>query len=69
MFIYDKIPFLWKIILVIYSILDKEILIIIDLTDFLWCTNYWLNIRCDIAKYVLLTYYFTSNLIRLEYFN
>lgn len=69
MLIYDKIPFLWKIILVIYSILDKEILIIIDLTDFLWCTNYWLNIRSDIAKYVLLTYYFTSNLIRLEYFN
>lgn len=69
MLIYDKILFLWNIILVFYSILDKEILIIIDLTDFLWCTNYWLNIRDDIAKYVLLTYYFTSNLIRLEYFN
>lgn len=69
MLIYDKILFLWKIILIFYSILDKEILIIIDLTDFLWCTNYWLNIRGDIAKYVLLTHYFTSNLIRLEYFN
>lgn len=69
MFIYDKILFLWKIILVIYFILDKEILIIIDLIDFFWCINYWLNICGDIVKYVLLIYYFIFNFIRLEYFN
>lgn len=55
--------------LVFYFILDKEILIIIDLIDFFWCINYCLNICGDIVKYVLLIYYFIFNFIRLEYFN